>query len=368
MDRLYREVLEKGVDVIHLGVGDPDIPTPRHIVQACAKALEDPRHHRYPRGRGLKIFREAVARWFLGRFGVSLNPDTEVLALIGSKEGIAHLPLALTNPSDAFLVPDPGYPVYRTGSILSGAQACSVPLMEENGFLPDLNSISDEVLRRARLLFLNYPNNPTGASAPASFFQSLVQWARSHRIWIGQDAAYSEVYFGEKPSSLLAVPGARDWAVEFHSLSKTFCMTGWRVGWVCGHAEILDRLAQVKDHCDSGVFGAVQEAAAAALNGSQDCVEDMRQTYGSRRKMFLWGLNALGWKVVASESTFYIWAHPPPGYKSEAAAEKMLKEAGVLAAPGNGFGSHGEGYVRFALTVPTNRLEQALDRIAKIQW
>ena len=368
IDRKKKALMDKGVDIISLGVGDPDMPTPENIIKAGQKALENPAYHQYPFGRGLTEFRGTVAAWYRDRFGVTLNPEGEVHALIGSKEGIGHLPLALVNPGDTVLVPDPGYPVYRSSTIFAGGEPYTMPLLEENGFLPDLKSIPGDVLKRARLMFINYPNNPTAATADKGFFSEVVSFAEKNNIVVAHDAAYTELYFGQPPDSFLAAAGAKDVGVEFHSLSKTYNMTGWRIAWICGNAEVIRGIAKVKDNYDSGAFSAVQSAGIEALTGPQDAVLDIRRTYLERRDVLINGLKEAGWKLNNPGATFYVWANCPEGYSSTGCSGKLLNEAAVVATPGVGLGKHGEGYVRFALTVDRKRMKEAVERIKKVKW
>ncbi len=368
IDKKKKAAIERGVDIISLGVGDPDQPTPAHIINAGQEALAKPANHQYPFGSGTKAFRQAVAKWYKSRFNVELDAETEVCSLLGSKEGIGHFHLGFIDPGDIVLVPEPGYPVYNTGTIFSGGRSYFMPLLEKNGFLPDISIIPEEVLKKARILFINYPNNPTAAVADRTFYEKVVVFAKKHNIIVAHDAAYSEMYYENKPMSFLEVPGAKEVGVEFHSLSKTYNMTGWRVAWVCGNSEIVKGLSMVKDNYDSGVFGAIQDAAVAALEGPQDCVEEMRKMYRDRRDALVNGLVKLGWNVRKPEATFYVWAHTPKGYSSQDTVSKLLDEAGIVCTPGNGLGVSGEGYVRFALTVPVPRINQALERIAKIKW
>ncbi|MBN1824321.1 MAG: LL-diaminopimelate aminotransferase [Endomicrobiales bacterium] len=368
IDRKKKAAMERGVDIISLGVGDPDRPTPAHIIKAGQKALEKPANHQYPFGAGLISFRKAVAGWYKSRFNVTLDPETEIWTLLGSKEGIGHFHLAFVDPGDVVLIPEPGYPVYNTGTIFTDGEPYFMPLVEENGFLPDLKKIPESVARKAKVIFVNSPCNPTAAVAPRSFFEELVAFAKKYGIIVAHDAAYSEIFYEEKPMSFLEVPGAMEVGVEFHSLSKTYNMTGWRLGWVCGNAGIVKGLGTVKDNYDSGVFQAVQEAGTEALNGSQQCVEEMRNLYRERRDVFVDGLRKLGWKVNKPKATFYVWARTPQGYGSEETVGKLLDEAGIVCTPGNGMGPSGEGYVRFALTVDVPRLKEALGRMSKIKW
>jgi LL-diaminopimelate aminotransferase len=368
IDRRKKAAIERGADIISLGVGDPDMPTPAHIIRAGQEALAKPVNHQYPFGAGMKAFREAVARWYKGRFNVDLNPDGEVCSLIGSKEGIGHFHLAFINPGDVVLIPEPGYPVYNTGTIFSGGTPYFMPLLEKNKFLPDLDAIPEHVAKKAKIIFINYPNNPTAATADAAFFKKVVAFAQKYNIIVAHDAAYSELYYERKPMSFLEVPGAKDVGVEFHSLSKTYNMTGWRIGFVCGNAEIVKGLSTVKDNYDSGVFQAIQEAAVAALTGPQECVETMRKMYRERRDALVDGLVRLGWKVRKPEASFYVWAHVPEGYTSAGTVTKLLDEAGIVCTPGNGMGPSGEGYVRFALTVEVPRIREALSRFERLKW
>ena len=365
LDRKKAAALARGADVINLSIGDPDLPTPDFIVEAMARAIREPANHRYPQGQGSPEFRRAAAAFMKRNYSVRLDPETEIVALIGSKEGIAHLPLALAGPGDRVLVPDPGYPPYFSGTVLAGAEPVAVPLLKENGFLPDLKSLPGE----ARLLFLNYPNNPTGAAATLDFFKDAVGWANSRGAWLAQDAAYAEAFFdGRRPPSLLQAPGAMESGVEFHSLSKTFNMTGWRVGWACGNASAIGALAKVKSHMDSGVFTAIQEAAVAALDQGERAAEDMRAALKLRRELFAGGLKKAGWEVFANSATFYLWCAVPGGADSARCAARLLDEAAIVATPGGGFGARGEGFMRFALTVPLPRLALALERLAALTW
>lgn len=366
LDKKKKKLQESGVDIISLGVGDPDIPTPKHIVESIQRAVEDGRNHQYPFGRGLKEFCNAVSDWYKTRFNVELDPSSEVYSLIGSKEGIGHLPLAFVNPNEYVLVPEPGYPVYKSSTILCGGKVYFMPLLEKNNYLPDLENIPEEVLKKTKLMFLNYPNNPTSQTATKEFFVRVVDFAKKYNIIVAHDCAYSEMYFDEnnKPISFLEVEGAKDVGIEFHSLSKTYNMTGWRIGWVCGNKKIIDGLAKVKDNYDSGVFNAVQIAAVTALKGSQDCVEQMRKIYKERRDVFVNGLRDIGLQVKIPEATFYVWCKVPEGFSSISFTERVLTQ-GVVCTPGKGFGESGEGYVRFALTVEVARLKEALERIKK---
>ncbi len=365
IDRLKQEAIRRGIDIINLGIGDPDLPTPAHIVRRMQEAAADPRHHQYPSYEGMLNFRKAAADWYSKRFGVTLDPETEVLSLIGSKEGIGHIPLAFVDPGDIVLVPDPGYPVYQAGTIFAGGAPHFMPLMRERGFLPDLEAIPPEALKRAKILFLNYPNNPTAAVASRTFFTEAVAFARRHRLILCHDAAYSEIAFdGYLPESLLASEGAKEVAIEYHSLSKTYNMTGWRIGFAVGCREILAGLGRIKTNLDSGVFQAVQEAGIAALSGSQDCVEEMRGIYKGRRDALVDGLTALGFAVDRPRASFYVWIGVPKRHNSASFASALLTDLGIVMTPGTGFGKHGEGYIRAALTVEVSRIKEAVERIA----
>ena len=368
IDRLKQEAVKRGADVIDLGVGDPDLPTPPHIVKRMAEAAQDARHHRYPSYEGMLLFREAAADWYGDRFGVLLDPATEVLTLIGSKEGIAHLPLAFIDPGDTVLIPDPGYPVYQAATVFAGGTPVALPLYPSNGFLPDLESIPLDVLRKAKMLFLNYPNNPTAAVAPEAFLAQAVAFARKHQLILCHDAAYSEMAFdGFRPASVLGIEGAKEVAIEYHSLSKTYNMTGWRIGFAVGSAQILAGLGRIKTNVDSGVFQAIQLAGIEALKGPQDCVAAHCKVYQERRDVLVEGLNRLGWHVPRPRATFYVWIPVPSGTASTELAKRLLSEAGIVMTPGVGFGPHGEGFIRAALTVPVERIREAVERIGRLR-
>jgi LL-diaminopimelate aminotransferase len=368
IDRKKREVRARGVDVIDLGIGDPDLPTPPHVIQALQKAAEDPANHRYPSYEGMLAYRQAVADWYAKRFNVRLDPEQEVLTLIGSKEGTAHMPLAFVNPGDAVLVPDPGYPVYAAGTWFAGGEVHFMPLRRQNGFLPDLGAIPPDVVRRAKLMYLNYPNNPTAAVATRDFFAQVVAFARRHGILVCHDLMYSELKFdGFEPPSLLEVEGARDVGVEFHSLSKTYSMTGWRLGFCVGNRAAVAGLGAVKTNVDSGVFQAVQQAGIAALTGPQELAEQYRRTYEARRNIAVAGLKQLGWQVDVPKGTFFVWAPVPGGLDSRAFATRLLEEAGVVVTPGVGFGPSGEGFYRIALTVAESRITEAVERLKRLR-
>jgi LL-diaminopimelate aminotransferase len=365
IDKAKAQVLKKGVDVINLGIGDPDMPTPSHIVDAMKKSLDNPDKHKYPSYEGMLSFRTAAADWYRRTMNVTLNPEDEVLTLIGSKEGIAHIPLAFLNPGDVSLVPDPGYPVYNIGSILASAKPFKMPLLSENEFLPDLDEIPTDIAKKAKLMFLNYPNNPTSATASLKFFEEVVDYANENEIIVVHDDAYSEMtYDGYKAPSFLNVSGARDVGIEMHSLSKTYNMTGWRLGFAVGNSEILAGLGKVKMNVDSGAFESIQEAGIAALTGPQDCVRDMNNIYKERRDALLIGLKELGLEVRTPKATFYVWTHV--NGKASEFSKMLLEKAGIVATPGSGFGEYGEGYVRFALTQSVDRINEAVERMRKL--
>ena len=367
IDRMKQDALAKGVDLIDLSIGDPDLPTPGHIVDAMKKAVEKPAHHRYPSYEGMLSYREAVANWYRARFNVSLDPRTEVLSLIGSKEGIGHIPLAFVNPGDVVLVPSPGYPVYPVATLFAGGQSHIMPLLEANGFLPDLSAIPEDVLKRARLMFINYPNNPTSAVTGKGFYEDVIRIARKYDIIVCHDAAYSEIYYdGKRPVSFMEVDGAGEVGVEFHSLSKTYNMTGWRIGFAVGQRDVIAGLGKIKTNLDSGVFQAIQEAATVALGTGDDILSGIRNIYQERRDVLYNGLKGIGLHVIKPGATFYLWTKVPSPFDSSSFVSRMLDRAGVLATPGNGFGAPGEGYVRFALTVPVERIREAVQRIRKV--
>ncbi|MEA3280453.1 MAG: LL-diaminopimelate aminotransferase [Thermodesulfobacteriota bacterium] len=367
IDRQKEEVKKQGVDIIDLGVGDPDMPTPPHIIDALNKAASDPANHRYPSYSGMDDFNGAVARWYKRRFNVDLDPAKEVVTLIGSKEGIAHIPLAFINPGDVALVSSPGYPVYDIGVKFAGGRTYFMNLLKENNFLPDLGAIPDETAGKAKMMFINYPNNPTSAVATEGFFQEVVSFAESHNIIICHDAAYTEMAFdGYRPISFLETRGAKTVGIEFHSLSKTYNMTGWRIGFAVGRAEVIQALGQVKSNIDSGAFQAIQIAGITALEGDQACVKAMNREYSERRDILAEGLSGLGLSFEKPKATFYVWIEVPHGYTSSQFAGHLLTKGGIVVTPGNGFGAAGEGYVRMALTVGKERLKEVIERISSI--
>ncbi len=367
IDRQKEEVRKQGIDIIDLGVGDPDMPTPLHIIEALKKAASDPANHRYPSYTGMHDFNEAVARWYKRRFNVDLDSAKEVVTLIGSKEGIAHIPLAFINNGDVALVTSPGYPVYDVAVKFAGGQTYFMDLLKQNNFLPDLGAVPKEIAEKAKMMFINYPNNPTSAVATGEFFKDVVSFAEMNNIIVCHDAAYTEMAFdGYKPKSFLETGGAKDVGIEFHSLSKTYNMTGWRIGFAVGRAEIISALGQVKSNIDSGAFQAVQIAGIAALEGDQACVESMNKEYTLRRNILAEGLTDLGLIVEKPRATFYLWIEVPNGYTSAEFTSRLLSKGGIVVTPGNGFGAAGEGYVRMALTVGKERLKEVIERIGSI--
>ncbi len=369
IDKKRQEMRQKGVDLIDLGIGDPDLPTPKPIIERLKRAAENPKNHRYPSYEGMLEFRTAVAQWYERRFGVHLDPKTEVLSLIGSKEGIAHIPLAFVNPGDYVLVPTPGYPVYPVSTLFAGGIPYSLPLQKKNRFLPNLSDIPREVAEKAKLLFINYPNNPTSAIAERSFFEEVVAFARRYQTIVCHDAAYSEVAFdGYQPPSFLEVDGAKEVGIEFHSLSKTFNMTGWRIGFAVGHSEIVSALGRLKTNIDSGVFQAIQEAGTEALNHFDTPLPEIIKIYERRRDVFVKGLREIGLDVDLPKATFYLWFQVPRGYTSAQFATLLIEQAGIVATPGNGFGEAGEGYIRMAMTVDEKRLQEAIERLKRIKF
>ncbi|HXX54876.1 MAG TPA: LL-diaminopimelate aminotransferase [Methanoregula sp.] len=361
IDEMKAAQQKKGVDIIDLGVGDPDLPTPAHIVAALCEAAQDPANHHYPSYAGMQAYRAAVADWYKSRFGVTLDAGREVLALMGSKDGIAHIAEAFVDPGDYVLAPSPGYPVYRTGTLFAEGRVHDMPLTRENGFVPVLSEIPQKIAKAAKLMYINYPNNPTAATAPEGFYREVVDFARDYDVVVVSDNAYSEIaYDGYRAPSFLEVKGAMDVGIEMHSLSKTYNMTGWRIGMAVGNAEVLGGLGCVKTNVDSGVFNAVQHAAIAALRGPQDCVRQACDIYRERRDVFVGGLRELGFDVPVPKATFYVWL---PVEDSMAFAAKLLTGAGIVATPGVGFGASGEGYVRFAITRPVARIREAIGRM-----
>ncbi len=368
IDKAKEEVRARGVDVIDLGVGDPDQPTPSHIIESMCDAVRDPATHRYPSYTGMMEFREAVAKWCKDTRNLDIDPATQTLTLIGSKEGVAHIPLAFLNPGDVALVPDPAYPVYKIGTQFAGGEPYIMPLLNENDFLPDLDSIPADKLEKAKLMFLNYPNNPTAATADLKFFEEVVEFAKENEIVVVHDNAYSEMaYDGYEAPSFLSVDGAMDVGIELYSMSKTYNMTGWRLAFAVGNSDIINGFGKVKSNIDSGAFDAIQRAGITALSSSQQCVADMNSIYQKRRDALLKGLYGLGLDVKPPKTTFYVWTPVPDGYDSMEFSRVLLEESGIVATPGVGFGQYGEGYVRFALTQSVERIEEAVARMEKLK-
>ncbi|MDO8726747.1 MAG: LL-diaminopimelate aminotransferase [Candidatus Methanoperedens sp.] len=366
IDKARQEAVKKGIDVINLSIGDPDMPTPPHIVEAMRKAVGNPSTHHYPSYEGMLSFRTAAATWYKKIMNVDLDPENEVLTLIGSKEGIAHIPLAFLNPGDISLVPDPGYPVYNIGTILADGKPYKMALVSENDFLPDLKAIPSGIAKKAKIMFLNYPNNPTSATATMKFFEEVVDFAHENEILVIHDNAYSEMtYDGYKAPSFLAVNGAKDVGIEMHSLSKTYNMTGWRLGFAVGNRDILSGLGKVKTNVDSGAFEAVQEAGIAALSGPQDCVRSMNNIYKERRDVLISGLNELGFDVKPPRATFYVWVRVKG--RSLDFTKMLLEKVGIVATPGAGLGEYGEGYIRYSLTQSVERINEAVERMHKLR-
>lgn len=354
----------QGIDVISLGIGDPDMPTPEHIVDAMAEAIRKPANHQYPDYAGSLAYREACASYLKNRFGVDVDPKTEVLALIGSKEGIAHLITAFVNPGEYVLAPSIGYPVYSGGTTLQSANTYFMPMTEENGFLADFDHVPPEVLAKAKIMFLGYPNNPTGAIATDEYFDKAIAFCREHDILLAHDNAYCDLtYDGYVAPSILERPHAKDCCIEFFSLSKPYNMTGWRIAFAAGNPYAIEALGTVKNNLDSGQFTAIQEAAIAALTQDQQCVRDMCELYRQRRDLLVDALRGIGMDVTAPKATIYIWAKVPEGETSESFATKLLETAHVIVTPGNGYGPDGEGYIRISLTTPDDRILEAVRRI-----
>ncbi len=367
IDRMKEKAIARGIDLIDMSIGDPDTPTPGHIVEAMRKAVKTPANHQYPSYAGMPSFRKAAADWYKKRFNVKLDPKSELLSLIGSKEGIGHIPLAFINPGDYVLVPSPGYPVYPVAALFAGGRSYEMPLLEKNNYLPDLKKIPGSILKKAKLMFVNYPNNPTAACADKTFFKDLIEFAAKHGIIICHDAAYSEMYFGnERPLSFLQIPGAKNVGIEFHSLSKTYNMTGWRIGFAAGNRKVIAGLGKIKTNIDSGIFQVIQEAGIVALQTKDSELKKTRKMYQERRDILYNGLTKLGIAANRPKATFYLWVKCPIGFSSMDFTSHLLNKAGILTTPGNGFGAPGEGYIRFALTVPAKRMKEAVERIGRV--
>jgi LL-diaminopimelate aminotransferase len=366
LDKKRQAIVEKGVDVINLGIGDPDQPTPEHIVQAMHKALDNPVNHHYPPFGGMKEYKTTIASWFEKRFGVKLDPANEITSLIGSKEGLHNTIMAFVDSGDVALIPDPAYPVYRTSTLLAGGTPYAMPLTQENNFIPDLDAIPQEVAAKAKLMLLNYPGNPTAAVCDLAFFEKAVAFAKKHDILLCHDLAYSEMTFdGYKAPSVLEVPGAKDIAVEFHSLSKTFNMTGWRVGFLAGNEFAVKSVAKIKSNVDTDVFKAIQMAAIAGFTGPTDDINRCNKLYEERRDLAVTRLTELGWDVQKPKATFYMWLRTPIGMSAADFSTLMLETAGIVVPPGTAYGEQGEGYFRMSLCVDKERLEEAFARMKK---
>ena len=369
IDRKKQEAMARGVDLIDLGVGDPDIPTPARIVEKLVESSGKPVNHRYPSSAGMLEFRQAVVDWYQQRFNVKLDPAKEVVSLIGSKEGIGNMAVAFVDPGDIVLVASPCYPVYHIGTAFNGGKNYFLPLTKENHFLPDLDSVPLEIAKEAKLLWINYPNNPTAAVADREFFKRVVDFANKYDLFVCHDAAYTEMgYDGYKPLSFLEVEGAKEVSIEFHSLSKTFNMTGWRIGMAVGNADLVGGLAQAKSNLDSGIFQAIQEAGIEALKLGDTIVEPSRKIYQERRDILVDGLRAVGLECEKPRATFYVWVRAPKGFTSTDFATKLLDDAGVVTTPGNGFGDAGEGYVRFTVCIDKERLKEVSERIRRVKF
>lgn len=364
---INRKIAEKrvrGIDIISFAIGDPDMPTPQHIIDKICIEARNPVNHRYPETAGLPELCKAIAQWYKGRFGVDLDPSKEVLPLLGSKEGIGHISFCFVDPGDLVLVTDPGYPVYSTSTILAGGEPYFITLTEETGFLPDLESIPQKVVQKAKILWLNYPNNPTGAVAGLDFFEKAVHFARKNDLAICHDAPYTEVAFdGYRPHSFMEVPGAKDVAIEFHSLSKTYNMTGWRIGMAVGNHKMIDALFRFKSNLDSGIPQAIQFAAIEGLTGPQESIAERNVIYQRRRDKLVKALNEIGIKPFVPKATFYLWAKAPEGYTSVGLTTELLEKANVAVTPGTGYGRAGEGYIRLSITLPDDRLEEGVKRL-----
>lgn len=366
LDKKRQVVAARGVDVINLGIGDPDQPTPAHIVEAMQAALNNPANHKYPPFGGMKEYKEAAAAWCSKRFGFEIKPDSELTSLIGSKEGIHNIIMAYVDPGDLVLIPDPAYPVYRSSTLLAGGEPVSMPLLAENKFLADLSAIPAETARKAKLMFLNYPGNPTGAVCDLDYLAKAVEFARKHDILLVHDLAYSEMTFdGYKAHSVLEVPGAKEVAIELHSLSKTYNMTGWRIGFAIGNANAIKALAQLKSNIDTDVFRAIQHAAIAAFNGPVDDINRCNKLYVERRDLAVAAFRKLGWTLEPIKATFYMWLPTPEGMSAADFSTLMLEEAGIVVPPGTAYGACGEGYFRLTLCTGKERLEEAFARMEK---
>lgn len=362
IDRQKKELRDKGIKFIDLSIGDPDVVAPQGVIDNLYQAAKIKDNQKYALDQGKQALRSSISRWFLKRFGVSLDENREILPLIGSKEGLVHFPLAFVNKGDYVIIPSPGYPGYRGAAIFAGAKIYEMPLLEKNNFLPDLDKIPESVKNKAKIIYVNYPNNPTSVVAPIEFLKKLVAFCAKYGIILAYDNAYSEIYFEDKPSSILEVEGAREIAIEFHSFSKTFCMTGFRVGWACGNENLVKGLLKVKTNIDSGIFGAIQDAAGFALDKEAAYMEEVRKIFKERRDFFVQNIKSKIFKNVHAQATFYVWAKLPRKFKSSIEFSKyLIQEKRIVATPGVGFGKHGEGFMRFALTVDIKVLQEALN-------
>ena len=366
LDRKKSAAREQGRDIIDLGIGDPDRPTPKRIIDKFTEAVNKPSNHRYPIGRGSRIFKEAVVKWMEKRFNVGVS-DKEVMCLIGAKDGVTHLPLAFVNPGDIVLVPDPGYPGYTSGTILAGGVAFPVPLTAEKDFLPDLSKLPEELLRLTKILWLNYPNNPTSATADYPFYEEIISYAEKYDFIVAQDAPYSEIYFGAPPISMFQIQGAKQHCIEFYSMSKTYNMTGWRIGFAVGGEKIINGLATVKENMDSGTFSAIKEASAWTLLNCDTEAAGIRELYRRRAEVFSAGLKLLGYDVLKSNATLYLWVKVPGNYDSMNFCAKVLEEADIVLTPGIGFGKSANKYFRIALTVEEEQIHKSLERLKKVK-
>ena len=365
LDKIKGLVAAQGISIIDLGIGSPDRPPAPHVYQALRDAVDNLENYGYPSSKGTLELRETIARWYQGRFGIALDPETEILVLMGSQDGLGHIPMAYLNPGDIALIPDPGYPVYKAGVILAGGQVYPLPLKEENGFLPDFNSIPDDVAERAKMMILNYPNNPVAAVADLNFFTKVVEFATKHNVLVCHDLAYSELAFdGYRPPSFLETPGAREVGIEFHSVSKTYNMAGCRLGFVVGCSDVIEALTRIKSNLDYGVFLPIQKAGVAALTGPQDIIEENVASYKRRRDLLIDGLAEAGWLVDKPKATMFVWAKIPRAYtSSEEFVKEVLSKTGVAMVPGVGFGQQGEGFVRIALVQDEALISEAVKRI-----
>ncbi|WFS60913.1 LL-diaminopimelate aminotransferase [Pseudodesulfovibrio thermohalotolerans] len=368
IDKAKAEVAKKGMDIISLGIGDPDLPTPDFIIEALYESAKKAPNHRYPDYIGMLAYRQAVSDWYKQRFNVDLDPETEIVSLIGSKEGIAHFPLAYVNPGDTVLVATPNYPVYGIATEFAGGRVEYLPLLEENDFLIDLDAVSDDTWAKAKMIFVCYPNNPTAATATKPFYEKLIEKAKEFNVIVVSDAAYTEIYYDpeNKPLSIMECKDAKDVCIEFHSLSKTYNMTGWRIGMAVGNASLVAGLGKIKENVDSGIFQAVQEAGVAALREGEPFAESFRAIYKERRDVVSAALTKIGIKHRVPDASFYLWCNVPEGYKSAEFVTNVLMKTGVVLTPGNGFGTPGEGYFRISLTVNNDKLEEAVSRISKL--